>query len=35
MTVTYADGEEVIEAGDAFYMRPGHTPTTRPQERSS
>lgn len=26
MTVRYADGDEVIEAGDAFYMRPGHSP---------
>jgi hypothetical protein len=26
MTVTYADREEVIEAGDAFYLPPGHTP---------
>jgi len=26
MTVRYADHEEVIEAGDAFYMAPGHTP---------
>ncbi len=25
MTVRYADREEVIEAGDAFYMPPGHT----------
>jgi hypothetical protein len=26
MTVRYADHEEVCEAGDAFYMAPGHTP---------
>ena len=26
MTVRYVDHEEVIEAGDAFYMAPGHTP---------
>lgn len=26
ITVTYADHEEVIEAGDAFYMSPGHVP---------
>jgi hypothetical protein len=26
MTVSYADREEVIEPGDAFYMTPGHTP---------
>jgi hypothetical protein len=26
MTFRYADGEEVFEAGDAFYTPPGHTP---------
>ena len=26
MVVTYGDHDEVIEAGDAFYMPPGHTP---------
>ncbi len=26
MTIRYADHEEVIEAGDAFYMPPGHVP---------
>src|SRR5437016_3361175 len=26
ITVTYADRQEVYEAGDAFYMPPGHTP---------
>ena len=26
MTVRYTDHEEVFEAGDAFYMTPGHTP---------
>ena len=26
MIVRYADHEEVCEAGDAFYMPPGHTP---------
>lgn len=26
MSVTYADHEEVIEPGDAFYMPPGHVP---------
>jgi hypothetical protein len=25
LTVRYADHEEVVEAGDAFYMPPGHT----------
>ena len=27
VTVQYADREEVYEAGDAFYMAPGHTPS--------
>jgi hypothetical protein len=26
MTVRYGDRDEVIEAGDAFYMPPGHVP---------
>lgn len=26
MTFRYADGEEVFEAGDAFFTPPGHTP---------
>jgi ribosomal protein L16 Arg81 hydroxylase len=26
MVVRYDDHEEVIEAGDAFYMPPGHAP---------
>jgi len=26
VTVRYEDREEVIEAGDAFYMAPGHAP---------
>jgi hypothetical protein len=26
ITVRYGDHEEVIEAGDAFYMPPGHAP---------
>jgi hypothetical protein len=26
ITVTYADREEVYQAGDAFYMAPGHVP---------
>jgi hypothetical protein len=26
ITVTYADHEEVYQAGDAFYMSPGHVP---------
>lgn len=28
ITVTYANREEVFEAGDAFYMPPGHVPST-------
>jgi hypothetical protein len=27
MSVAYADRTEVAEAGDAFYMTPGHVPT--------
>jgi ethanolamine utilization protein EutQ (cupin superfamily) len=27
LTVRYADREEIFEAGDAFYMPPGHVPT--------
>jgi hypothetical protein len=27
ISVSYADHEEVFEAGDAFYMAPGHVPT--------
>jgi hypothetical protein len=26
ITVSYEDHEEIIEAGDAFYMTPGHVP---------
>jgi hypothetical protein len=26
MTFRYPDGEEVVEAGDAFYAPPGHVP---------
>ena len=26
ITVTYADHEEIYQAGDAFYMSPGHVP---------
>jgi hypothetical protein len=26
MIVTYPDRQEMLEAGDAFYMPPGHTP---------
>ena len=30
LTFTYADGEDVIEAGDAYYAPPGHTPAADP-----
>lgn len=30
MTIDYGDHEEVIDAGDAFYLPPGHVPTTEP-----
>jgi mannose-6-phosphate isomerase-like protein (cupin superfamily) len=26
MVITYPDRQEVLEAGDAFYLPPGHTP---------
>jgi len=26
MRVRYADREKVVEAGDAYYMEPGHSP---------
>ncbi len=29
MTVRYGDHEETIEAGDAFYMSPGHVPAAK------
>ncbi len=29
MTVKYNDHEETFEAGDAFYMPPGHTPEAK------
>ena len=30
LTFTYADGEDVIEAGEAYYVPPGHTPAADP-----
>ena len=33
LTVRYADHEEAIEAGDAFYMPPGHVPGGRGRHR--
>jgi mannose-6-phosphate isomerase-like protein (cupin superfamily) len=29
LTVRYADHDEVIESGDAYYMPPGHVPAAR------
>jgi hypothetical protein len=29
-TISYGDREETFEAGDAFYMPPGHTPVRNP-----
>jgi hypothetical protein len=33
MTVRYADHEEVVSAGDVFYMAPGHVPEYEPGTR--
>ena len=30
LTFTYADGADVIEAGEAYYALPGHTPAADP-----
>ena len=30
LTFTYADGQEVVEAGEAYYAPPGHTPAADP-----
>ena len=30
LVFTYADHTEVIEAGDAYYAQPGHTPAAEP-----
>ena len=30
LTFTYADGHDVIEAGEAYYAPPGHTPAADP-----
>jgi hypothetical protein len=30
LTFTYADGQDVIEAGGAYYAPPGHTPAADP-----
>jgi quercetin dioxygenase-like cupin family protein len=33
MTVRYADHEEVVSAGDVFFMAPGHVPEYEPGTR--
>lgn len=30
LTFSYADGEDVVEAGEAYYAPPGHTPAADP-----
>ena len=30
LTFTYADGQDVTEAGEAYYAPPGHTPAADP-----
>jgi quercetin dioxygenase-like cupin family protein len=30
LTFTYADRQEVVEAGEAYYAEPGHTPSSAP-----
>ena len=30
LTFTYADGQDVVEAGEAYYAPPGHTPAAVP-----
>ena len=30
LTITYADGQDVVEAGEAYYLPPGHTPAAEP-----
>jgi hypothetical protein len=35
ITVSYADREETYQAGDAFYMTPGHVPAARRARSSS
>lgn len=34
LTVRYADGEETIPAGSAYYLPPGHTPLVRTSVRT-
>ena len=33
MTVRYRDHEEIVRAGDVYYMPPGHVPTYEPGTR--
>ena len=33
MTFRFADREEVFEAGDAFYLPPGHVPMASGRQR--
>ena len=30
LTITYADGQDIVEAGEAYYLPPGHTPAADP-----
>jgi len=30
LTITYADGHDDVEAGEAYYLPPGHTPAAEP-----
>jgi len=30
LTFTYADGTDIVEAGEAYYAPPGHTPSADP-----
>jgi hypothetical protein len=30
LTITYADGQDVVEEGEAYYLSPGHTPAATP-----
>ena len=35
LTFRFADRDEVFEAGDAFYLPPGHVPLARRRHRAS
>ena len=30
LTISYAEGQDVIEEGEAYYLPPGHTPAAEP-----